>query len=1196
MFEQFLSLLKLLVLMVLVGTVSVLPAQNLKVHYALTSDVLNSTTVTDVSGNGLNATLLNGATISTYNGTKVIDLKTANGYVNMGSQLGSVIASLGNFSMMMKVFIPSTSDISGDGNFLWSFANSNNMATDANGCLFFSAKNGRYAISPDNWSSESKIEIGSAISKGAWQTIIYIQKDGLGRIFINGQIAKSGNIPMTPGQLGTTTFNYLGRSCYSADVYLKDAKLADFRIYDAPLSTTQVEQLSGVSSAGFGVSVLAKYEFNTLKDSAGKYTGILQNGAVLDSYSGLGVLSLGNNNGYFDFSAGFGAIVSQLDSFSISTNMLIPASTDLSSDGNFVWTFANSTDMANTANGNIFFSAKKSQYTISKTHWSGESYILINQQLSKGRWMNVTYTQRNGVGKIYINGDVMVQGNITIKPKELGATAFNFIGRSCYSGDKYLQAAMFDNFVVYKGALSDAAIASHLKELVPLNDVLDLAILQQAANTLTIPNANAIRSQITLVSSLGNGITVSWSSANPNVVTNDGLVNRPPAGSSSVQTQLTATLKLNNVSVTKTITVTILPGYNDTQSIQYDLGNLSIIGNTDNIKTSIGLPTTTDEGSQVVWTSDSPEYLSNEGVVVQLSPKGSGKKKVILTATIYNGTQSATKTFEVWVAEDEGFSSYLFAYFTGNDVNGEQIRFAVSNDGYNYTPLNNGQRIMSSDTISIKKGVRDPHILRSADGKTFYMVATDMKSSEGWSSNRGIVMLKSTDLVNWKHARVNFPTKWPAKWANVTRVWAPQTIFDPVAGKYMVYFSLLTNDGTCPYDKIYYCYANDNFTDLLGEPKFLFDRGSATIDGDIVFNDTDNLYYLFFKNEGVGGICQVTSKTLTEAVGQAAGSQWSAPSANLQQTTEAVEGAGVFKLINEQKWVLMYDCYTNGHYQFCSTTNLRNFSFVQDNYTIGARHGTTIPITDDEAVRLAAKWPSTALSGKPLGARNRSIVANGCVIDHNTKTIKIKTMYGINTASFNPLLYALPGTVILPKGNQDFSNGARNYTFSINNTTLTYSVSVTTEANPRIATCSVQLVAGWNLVSFTVDPENAGVQTVFPHALKVKTIDTYFDASVPAVFQTLSQIKGGTAYMVYNSVNETITVTGLQSQPFVVKFNPGWNMFASPGKQSESLENTLGDELQNITTIKNFDGSWLKTSNTNSIQSIEPGKGYFILK
>ena len=92
--------------------------------------------------------------------------------------------------------------------------------------------------------------------------------------------------------------------------------------------------------------------------------------------------------------------------------------------------------------------------------------------------------------------------------------------------------------------------------------------------------------------------------------------------------------------------------------------------------------------------------------------------------------------------------AYLFTYFTGNAPEQEQICYAISTDGFSYTPLNDGKPVISSDTISLKKGVRDPHILRGEDGY-FYMVVTDMRSSQGWTSNRGIVLMRSKDMVNW---------------------------------------------------------------------------------------------------------------------------------------------------------------------------------------------------------------------------------------------------------------------------------------------------------------------------------------------------------------------------------------------------------------------------------------------------------------
>ena len=230
-------------------------------------------------------------------------------------------------------------------------------------------------------------------------------------------------------------------------------------------------------------------------------------------------------------------------------------------------------------------------------------------------------------------------------------------------------------------------------------------------------------------------------------------------------------------------------------------------------------------------------------------------------------------------------TAYLFTYFTGNTGNEEAIRFAISKDGYNYKALNGNQPIINSSKISSTGGVRDPHILRGADGKTFYMVVTDMVSAKGWDSNRAMVLLKSTDLINWTSSIVNIQKRFPNQ-EDLLRVWAPQTIYDSKAKKYMVYWSMKHGKGP---DIIYYAYANADFTDLESEPKQLFfsPTNGSCIDGDIIFQN--GKYHLFFKTEGGGnGIKKAVSDQL--ATGYVLQDKY------LLQTKEAVEGAGVFKL------------------------------------------------------------------------------------------------------------------------------------------------------------------------------------------------------------------------------------------------------------------------------------------------------------
>jgi hypothetical protein len=247
------------------------------------------------------------------------------------------------------------------------------------------------------------------------------------------------------------------------------------------------------------------------------------------------------------------------------------------------------------------------------------------------------------------------------------------------------------------------------------------------------------------------------------------------------------------------------------------------------------------------------------------------------------------------------------------------------------------------------------------------MVATDMVAAKGWASNSGIVMLRSTNLVDWKSSTVDIPTVF-SQYKIADRVWAPQTIYDPVAKKYMVYFAMRL--GPADKDKIYYSYADTTFTKLETAPKVLYTYGkNSAIDADIIYKDS--LYYLFFKTEQSGnGIKSATSKKLTEG--------YTLNDKYLQATTAQVEGSCVFKLINSDTYVLMYDVYTSGRYEFALSTDLKNFTKDPKpiSFDFTPRHGTVIQITDAEKKALLAKWNPTEIVGKQKGVATKSFTYN----------------------------------------------------------------------------------------------------------------------------------------------------------------------------------------------------------------------------
>lgn len=369
---------------------------------------------------------------------------------------------------------------------------------------------------------------------------------------------------------------------------------------------------------------------------------------------------------------------------------------------------------------------------------------------------------------------------------------------------------------------------------------------------------------------------------------------------------------------------------------------------------------------------------------------------------------------------NQKYNGYLFVYFTGNSKSNEAIRFALSNDGYNFLALNNNKPVISSEKISSTGGVRDPHILRGADGKTFYMVVTDMVSALGWNSNRAMVLLKSTDLVNWTSSVINIQKRFPGH-DSLLRVWAPQTIYDSVAKKYMVYFSMKHGNGP---DKIYYAYANADFTDLESEPKQLFfsPTNGSCIDGDII--NKDGKYYLFFKTEGQGnGIKIAVSDKLTEG--------YKLRDNYVQQTKDPVEGAGVFKLNNGEGYILMYDVYTKGKYQFTKTKDLENFVVVDQDVSMNfhPRHGTIISITPAESEVLVSKWG--VADDVIQSAGSKAVKKLNISYDTTGKKVYIPVKPSTKLNSFNPEFVTFPGISVTPKAAANFTNQPVKYTVAI---------------------------------------------------------------------------------------------------------------------------------------------------------------------
>ncbi len=241
------------------------------------------------------------------------------------------------------------------------------------------------------------------------------------------------------------------------------------------------------------------------------------------------------------------------------------------------------------------------------------------------------------------------------------------------------------------------------------------------------------------------------------------------------------------------------------------------------------------------------------------------KKTLIIAASMI----VAAMTSAVF-AETE---AYLMVYHKDQD---HGLHMAYSEDGYTWTAFNDDKPVVAGDTIAEQHGIRDPHIYRGKDG-AYYLTMTDLhvygvrdgfRQTEwerdgkkyGWGNNRGLVFMKSQDLIHWKHTVIDF-SKFPKQqyivdgdtltmdWSEIGCAWAPETVFDEEEGRMMVHFT--TRQGV-EMNTIWYVYMNEDFDKVIGGPHFLASAPKMKfniIDSDIIkVGDTYHLFYVSHEN------------------------------------------------------------------------------------------------------------------------------------------------------------------------------------------------------------------------------------------------------------------------------------------------------------------------------------------------------------
>ncbi|MDG4809373.1 Ig-like domain repeat protein [Micromonospora sp. WMMD1120] len=442
-----------------------------------------------------------------------------------------------------------------------------------------------------------------------------------------------------------------------------------------------------------------------------------------------------------------------------------------------------------------------------------------------------------------------------------------------------------------------------------------------------------------------------------------GKIKRPAQGQPDATATLTATVRKGAQEVTtREIPIVVKAEFDDARAVDRDTSDLTLQA-TDDVRGNLDLPARGEFGSTITWSSTT-DLVTPTGEVTRPA-FGHDDVTATVTATITKGAASQWKSFPVTITampRSEEYERYFMGYFKGEGIaDGEQIMFATSNGNtaLDWTGLTGGRPSLISQLGD--QGLRDPHIVRSPDGDTFYMIATDLNwyDQGGYAINdtQYIEVFESHDLVNWtpqRHVKVA-PD-------NAGNAFAPESLWVEEIGAYVVFWAQSlwsdpvnrTGQGNA---QMWYATTRDFRT--FSAPQVWQDPAPLSrIDTTAI--KVGDQYYRVTKNEAGNQGSDIFSEKHTDFLDSDI-DNWTMVAPALGRTTwvanQGYEGPVIFKANPGDtscpgQFYLWGDRYTNGGgYQAACHENIEAPTWNAKAITmtnagvVRPRHGTVIPLT-----------------------------------------------------------------------------------------------------------------------------------------------------------------------------------------------------------------------------------------------------------
>ncbi len=302
---------------------------------------------------------------------------------------------------------------------------------------------------------------------------------------------------------------------------------------------------------------------------------------------------------------------------------------------------------------------------------------------------------------------------------------------------------------------------------------------------------------------------------------------------------------------------------------------------------------------------------------------------------------------------------YLSVHFREKvTVDGEQVYFAVSKDGFHWEKLNDGKPVLTS-TLGTG-GVRDIEIIRRADGK-FSILATDLcivkRMDENYNvdwkdinhnGSKCLSYWETDDLINFSEQKLLFFGR-----DDFGCLWAPEITYNDETGEYLIHWGSTVREDGFEHMSIYYTKTKD--FKKFSYPELFFTKDNEILDSHLMKHG--GVWHFFYKNaNNPSGNMHETSDCIT---GPFTHDDEFDALVRYYTNGGSYEGATTY-ILPDGRWCLMLDFFgcpkeQMGYVPFVSSSaGDAHFRRADSEFSFpyGFKHGRFIEITDEEYKRL----------------------------------------------------------------------------------------------------------------------------------------------------------------------------------------------------------------------------------------------------